>query len=117
VQLQVEHSLKMATSLLRSTGLGLRRSCIAPQGPSGYCQPKVVGRRSFAALSVSTKSLLDDDRGSSDFGDRILGALPYLLPLLDALPNGGQEAVNSANRAVRAVCGSRLKNGVCSQAG
>ncbi len=41
-----------------------------------------------AQRSVAARALFDDERNSKDIGDRIIASLPYLLPLLDAIPFG-----------------------------
>lgn len=37
---------------------------------------------------VMTRSLFDNNKNGDDFGDRIIAAIPFLLPLLDGLPYG-----------------------------
>ncbi|GIL61734.1 hypothetical protein Vafri_16132 [Volvox africanus] len=54
----------------------------AAPGPGNRMPAEDASSRSV----IVARSLFDNDKNGNDFGDRIIAALPFLLPLLDGLP-------------------------------
>ncbi len=78
-----------SSSVSRSTTCRQHRSCLpVPSGPSASYARQHLRRPSVHARATNQE----------DIGDRVIASLPYLLPLLDAIPFGERPSELSGGR-------------------